>query len=93
METATISKNEVAVVYSDRRAELNRECIRVNISIETDESDLLGGPTLVNGNVVNGLTANSAPTTCGKGTSRQRKRSARGGARGPTDSELCSIHP
>jgi MoxR-like ATPase len=34
-------------------AELKRECIRVNVSIETDESDLLGGPTLVNGNVVN----------------------------------------
>lgn len=34
-------------------AELGREMIRVNISIETDESDLLGGPTLVNGNVVN----------------------------------------
>jgi MoxR-like ATPase len=34
-------------------AKLKRECIRVNISIETDESDLLGGPTLVNGNVVN----------------------------------------
>jgi len=34
-------------------AELKRECIRVNISIETDESDLLGGPTLVNGNIVN----------------------------------------
>lgn len=34
-------------------AELKRECIRVNISIETDESDLLGGPTLVDGNVVN----------------------------------------
>ena len=34
-------------------AELNRECVRVNISIETDETDLLGGPTLVNGNVVN----------------------------------------
>lgn len=33
--------------------ELKKECIRVNISIETDESDLLGGPTLVNGNVVN----------------------------------------
>ena len=31
-------------------AELNRECIRVNISIETDESDLLGGPVLVDGN-------------------------------------------
>ena len=30
-----------------------RECIRVNISIETDENDLLGGPTLVDGNVVN----------------------------------------
>ena len=30
-----------------------RECIRINISVETDESDLLGGPTLVNGNVVN----------------------------------------
>jgi MoxR-like ATPase len=34
-------------------AELKRECIRVNISIETDETDLLGGPTLINGNVVN----------------------------------------
>lgn len=34
-------------------AELHRECIRVNISIETDESDLLGGPTLVNGSIVN----------------------------------------
>lgn len=34
-------------------AELGRELIRVNISVETDESDLLGGPTLVNGNVVN----------------------------------------
>lgn len=33
-------------------ATLNRECIRVNISIETDESDLIGGPTLINGNVV-----------------------------------------
>ena len=30
----------------------HRECIRVNISIETDESDLVGGPTLVDGNVV-----------------------------------------
>jgi hypothetical protein len=33
-------------------AELQRECIRINISVETDESDLLGGPTLVDGNVV-----------------------------------------
>jgi midasin (ATPase involved in ribosome maturation) len=31
---------------------LKRECIRVNISIETDESDLIGSNTLVDGNVV-----------------------------------------
>lgn len=30
-----------------------RECILVSIAIETDQTDLLGGPTLVNGNVVN----------------------------------------
>jgi len=33
-------------------AKLNRECIRINISIETDEDDLVGGNTLVDGNVV-----------------------------------------
>jgi hypothetical protein len=33
-------------------AKLQREAIRVNISIETDEDDLIGGNTLVNGNVV-----------------------------------------
>jgi hypothetical protein len=33
-------------------ADLNRECIRVNISIETDESDLLGSYQLINGNTV-----------------------------------------
>lgn len=32
--------------------ELERECIRVNISIETDENDLLGGPALIDGNTV-----------------------------------------
>lgn len=32
-------------------AELNRECIRVNFSIETDQNDLLGGPTLIDGNI------------------------------------------
>jgi midasin (ATPase involved in ribosome maturation) len=31
---------------------LNRECIRINISIETDETDLLGGYQLINGNTV-----------------------------------------
>lgn len=33
-------------------AALKRECIRVNISIQTDEEDLIGGNTLVDGNVV-----------------------------------------
>ncbi len=33
-------------------AALKRECIRVNITIETDEDDLIGGNTLVEGNVV-----------------------------------------
>jgi MoxR-like ATPase len=33
-------------------AQLKREAIRVNISIETDEDDLIGGNTLVDGNVV-----------------------------------------
>ena len=33
-------------------ARLNREMLRVNISIETDEDDLIGGATLVDGNVV-----------------------------------------
>ena len=33
-------------------ATLKREAIRVNVSIETDEDDLIGGNTLVDGNVV-----------------------------------------
>ena len=33
-------------------ATLNRELIRVNITIETDEDDLIGGFRLVNGNTV-----------------------------------------
>ena len=33
-------------------AQLNRECITVPITIETDESDLLGDKTLVDGNVL-----------------------------------------
>lgn len=33
-------------------AKLQRECIRVNISIETDEDDLIGSNTLIDGNVV-----------------------------------------
>lgn len=48
-----LSGNGKTLMVEQVCAELNKECIRVNISIETDESDLLGGPTLVNGNVVN----------------------------------------
>ena len=33
-------------------AQLGRECIRVNITIETDEDDLIGGFRLVNGETV-----------------------------------------
>jgi len=48
-----LSGNGKTLMVEQSCSELGRECIRVNISIETDESDLLGGPTLVNGNVVN----------------------------------------
>ena len=48
-----LSGNGKTLMVEQVCADLNRECIRVNISIETDETDLLGGPTLVNGNVVN----------------------------------------
>jgi len=48
-----LSGNGKTLMVEQVCAELTRECIRVNISIETDESDLLGGPTLVDGNVVN----------------------------------------
>jgi len=48
-----LSGNGKTLMIEQVCAELKRECIRVNISVETDESDLLGGPTLVNGNVVN----------------------------------------
>jgi hypothetical protein len=48
-----LSGNGKTLMVEQVCADLNRECIRVNISIETDETDLLGGPTLINGNVVN----------------------------------------
>jgi len=47
-----LSGNGKTLMIEQVCAELNRECIRVNISIETDETDLLGGPTLIDGNVV-----------------------------------------
>jgi len=48
-----LSGNGKTLMVEQVCATLGRECIRVNVSIETDETDLLGGPTLVNGNVVN----------------------------------------
>lgn len=32
-------------------SELGREMIRLNFSVETDQSDMLGGPTLIDGNI------------------------------------------
>jgi len=48
-----LSGNGKTLMVEQVCATLQRECIRVNISIETDETDLLGGPTLIDGNVVN----------------------------------------
>jgi MoxR-like ATPase len=48
-----LSGNGKTLMVEQACANLKRECIRVNISIETDESDLLGGPTLINGSIVN----------------------------------------
>jgi MoxR-like ATPase len=47
-----LSGNGKTTMVEQACASLKRECIRVNISIETDEDDLIGGNTLVNGNVV-----------------------------------------
>jgi cobaltochelatase CobS len=47
-----LSGNGKTLMVEQVCAELNRECVRVNISIETDEADLLGGYQLINGNTV-----------------------------------------
>lgn len=47
-----LSGNGKTTMVEQACAKLNRECMRVNISIETDEDDLIGGNTLVDGNVV-----------------------------------------
>lgn len=47
-----LSGNGKTTMVEQVCAALNRECIRVNISIETDEDDLIGGNTLVDGNIV-----------------------------------------
>lgn len=47
-----LSGNGKTLMVEQVCAVLGRECIRVNISVETDESDLIGSNTLVDGNVV-----------------------------------------
>ena len=47
-----LSGNGKTTMVEQVCADLKRECIRVNISIETDEDDLIGGNTLIDGNVV-----------------------------------------
>lgn len=47
-----LSGNGKTLMVEQVCASLKRECIRVNISIETDETDLIGSNTLVDGNVV-----------------------------------------
>lgn len=47
-----LSGNGKTTMVEQVCAKLRRECIRVNISIETDEDDLIGSNTLVDGNVV-----------------------------------------
>jgi MoxR-like ATPase len=47
-----LSGNGKTLMVEQVCATLKRECIRVNISIETDETDLIGSNTLIDGNVV-----------------------------------------
>ena len=47
-----LSGNGKTMMVEQIAARQKREAIRVNISIETDEDDLIGGNTLVDGNVV-----------------------------------------
>ena len=47
-----LSGNGKTTMVEQAAAKLGRECIRLNISIETDEDDLIGGNTLQDGNVI-----------------------------------------
>ena len=47
-----LSGNGKTLMVEQVCAELKRECIRVNISIETDDTDLLGSFALINGNTI-----------------------------------------
>ena len=47
-----LSGNGKTLMIEQVCAQLKKELFRVNITIETDEDDLMGGHTLVNGNIV-----------------------------------------
>ena len=47
-----LSGNGKTTMVEQACDKLKRECLSVNISVETDEDDLIGGNTLVDGNVV-----------------------------------------
>jgi hypothetical protein len=47
-----LSGNGKTLMIEQTCAQLNRELFRVNITIETDEDDLMGGHTLQNGNII-----------------------------------------
>ena len=47
-----LSGNGKTLMVEQVAAQLKRELYRVNITIETDEDDLMGGHSLVNGNIV-----------------------------------------
>jgi hypothetical protein len=47
-----LSGNGKTLSVEQSCAELGRELVRINLSVETDESDLIGSQTLVDGNVV-----------------------------------------
>jgi len=47
-----LSGNGKTTMVEQVCAKLQRECFRVNVSIETDEDDLIGGNTLIDGNIV-----------------------------------------
>ena len=47
-----LSGNGKTTMVEQVCAELKRECVRVNVSVETDEDDLIGGNTLIDGNIV-----------------------------------------
>ena len=61
-----LSGNGKTLTVEQACSQLGRELIRVNITVETDEDDLIGGFRLVGGETVwhNGPVIEAAPTGC-----------------------------